>query len=132
MSLTKTQISEAAGKLFAADQDNSPIDPVTSTYPEISVEDAYRIQIVNVDRRVSTGRRIIGKKIGLTSAAMQQMFNVGEPDYGHLLDDMLVYQGVAIDASRLLQPRIEGEIASLRAAESRRTGEEPGGNADTA
>jgi len=111
LSLTKTQISEAAGALFAADQAKSPIDPLTTTYPEVSVEDAYRIQIVNVERRVSTGARIIGKKIGLTSPAMQQMFNVGEPDYGHLLDDMLVYQGVAIDASRLLQPRIEGEIA---------------------
>jgi 2-oxopent-4-enoate hydratase len=75
------------------------------------VEEAYQVQTINIDARLSAGARMVGKKIGLTSPAMQQMLGVGEPDYGQLLDDMLLYQGVDFDASTLLQARIEGEIA---------------------
>jgi 2-keto-4-pentenoate hydratase len=75
------------------------------------VDEAYRIQLITVEAQLSEGRKVVGKKIGLTSPAMQQMFNVNEPDYGHLFDNMLAYQGAEVSASRLLQPRIEGEIA---------------------
>ena len=111
MSLNETELSKAAQKLIAASRDLKPIDPFTETYPNITIGEAYRIQIITVERRVSEGRKVVGKKIGLTSPTMQQMFNVTEPDYGHLLDDMLVYQGEELSTSRLLQPRIEGEIA---------------------
>ncbi len=111
MTLSDSQIAEAAQSLFDAGRTGRPIDPLSDTYPDISVEDAYRVQMVNVKRRIDAGARVIGKKIGLTSLAMQQMFGVAEPDYGHLLDDMLVYQGEPIPTSSLLQARIEGEIA---------------------
>jgi 2-keto-4-pentenoate hydratase len=111
MSFTDTQIAEAAQRLYDAGRTGKPIDPLTDTNPDMKVEDAYGIQMVNIKRRVDAGARVIGKKIGLTSPAMQQMFKVAEPDYGHLLDDMLVYQGEPIAVSSLLQPRIEGEIA---------------------
>jgi len=113
MALTEQQIAEAAELLASALRNVKPVDPLTSTYADICVHDAYRIQLLNVEHRLTSGRKIVGKKIGLTSPAMQQMFNVLEPDYGHLFDDMLVYQGDCVRADRLLQPRIEGEIAFI-------------------
>lgn len=111
MIFSDAQIAEVAQLLYDAGRTGRPIDPLSDTHPDMSVEDAYAVQMVNVKRRVDAGARVIGKKIGLTSPAMQQMFGVAEPDYGHLLDDMLVYQGEPIAASSLLQARIEGEIA---------------------
>ena len=111
MALKETEISDAAQKLIAASRDRKPIDPFTETYPEITVDEAYRIQLITVEARLAEGRKVVGKKIGLTSPAIQEMFNVNEPDYGHLFDDMLVYQGEEFSAATLLQPRIEGEIA---------------------
>lgn len=111
MSLTKNQISQAAQSLFQAARDLKPIAALTETFPGITVEEAYQIQTINIDARLKAGGRIVGKKIGLTSPAMQQMLGVGEPDYGQLLEDMLLYQGVDFDTKTLLQPRIEGEIA---------------------
>lgn len=111
MSLTKEQIARAAASLFRAALDHRPVDPLTETYPGITVEEAYQVQNINIQARIDAGGRIVGKKIGITSPAMQQMLGVDEPDYGHLLEDMLLYQGVDFDASSLLQPRIEGEIA---------------------
>lgn len=111
MTFSDSQIAEAAELLYDAGRIAQPIDPLSDMHPGITVEDAYRVQLVNVKRRIDGGAKVIGKKIGLTSPAMQEMFKVDEPDYGHLLDDMLVYQGEPIPMSSLLQPRIEGEIA---------------------
>lgn len=111
MNLTNEQITQAAQSLAAAARDHEPIPPLTDTLPGITVEEAYRIQSVNIDARIAAGARIVGKKIGLTSPAIQQMLGVDEPDYGQLLDDMLLYQGVDCEVAGLLQPRIEGEIA---------------------
>ncbi len=111
MALSDKELSGVAQRLLEAARDTKPIDPVTQSYPEITIHEAYRIQALTIDARLSEGRKVIGKKIGLTSPAMQEMFGVDEPDYGHLLDDMLVYEGVGLDTSQLLQPRVEGEIA---------------------
>ena len=62
-------------------------------------------------RCAQNARRIVGKKIGLTSVAMQKLLGVNEPDYGHLSDHMLVMEGVAISRSELLLPKVEGEVA---------------------
>lgn len=111
MALTDAQVSQIAEALLGAADRREPIEPLTDTYSSIRVEEAYRIQLETVKARLASGRTVIGKKIGLTSPVMQQMFNVMEPDYGHLFDDMLSYQGEPIAASRFMQPRIEGEIA---------------------
>jgi 2-keto-4-pentenoate hydratase len=111
MALNERELSDAAQKLITASKDKKPIDPFTETWPHITIEEAYRIQLNTVEARLAEGQRVVGKKIGLTSPAMQQMFNVNQPDYGHLFDNMLVYQGEELSTSRLLQPRIEGEIA---------------------
>lgn len=111
MALSDKELSDVAQRLITASNERKAIDPLTETYPGITIEEAYGIQLKVVNARVAGGRKVVGKKIGLTSPAMQEMLKVNEPDYGHLLDDMLVYQGMGMSASRLLQPRIEGEIA---------------------
>lgn len=117
MALSENELSRAAQTLLRASEERKPIDPLTVTYPELTVEEAYRIQLIWVEQRLAAGRKVLGKKIGLTSPPMQQFLNVDEPDYGHLLDDMLIYQGEEIPMPRLLQPRIEGEIAFILEAD---------------
>ncbi len=102
MTLNETELSDVAQKLLAASREMKPIDPLTEIYPKITVEEAYRIQVINVEAQLAEGRKVVGKKIGLTSPAIQQMVGVDEPDYGHLLDDMLVYQGEDLRTSRSL------------------------------
>jgi 2-keto-4-pentenoate hydratase len=103
-----TALSEA---LLAADAAHTPIDPLTVSAPKLTVEDAYRVQLASVKARITKGRRIIGKKIGLTSKAMQDLLGVREPDYGHLLDDMLLLEDEPCKRSELILPKVEGEVA---------------------
>ena len=77
------------------------------------MDEAYYIQLENIKKKLSEGQKIVGKKIGLTSVAVQKMLGVDEPDYGHLLDSMVVENGGTIDTKTMLQPKIEGEIAFI-------------------
>lgn len=88
-----------------------PISPLTTLYPLISVDEAYRIQLAQIEKRIADGDVIVGKKIGLTSKVMQQMFNVSEPDYGHILASMVLADGDEISVDQMIQPKIEFEIA---------------------
>jgi 2-keto-4-pentenoate hydratase len=101
--------AEAAALLAAAERDRVPVPPLTGRWPDLTIDDGYAIQRHNVARRVAAGARVVGHKVGLTSAAMQEMLGVGEPDFGHLLDDMVV-AGEA-EAAAYLAPRAEIEIA---------------------
>ena len=104
--------SVAAKSLREAVHSRTGVDVLTSTYSDISVEDAYAIQLLNVADRLASGDRVVrGHKIGLTSQAMRDMFGVDEPDYGHLLDDMFIPDGSSVAHSRYLHPRVEPEIA---------------------
>ncbi|MEW8958641.1 MAG: fumarylacetoacetate hydrolase family protein [Moorella sp. (in: firmicutes)] len=102
-----------AAELLAAEASCKPIEPLTSTYPDLTVEDAYRIQLAGVGMKKARGSKVIGKKIGLTSRAMQQLLGVNEPDYGHLLDNMLLLEGEPCRRDELLLPRVEGELAFI-------------------
>ncbi|MFI6874805.1 2-keto-4-pentenoate hydratase [Streptomyces sp. NPDC050400] len=108
--LDPEQRAEAAGVLWAAQRDRAPVDPLTATYPGIGVTDAYEIQLINVRRQLAQGRTVSGHKVGLSSKVMQQMMGVDEPDYGHLLSDMLLPEGVPVETDRYCSPRIEVEI----------------------
>jgi 2-keto-4-pentenoate hydratase len=104
-------IQKAATALMEAENEKNPIAPFTSSTEEISVDDAYNIQLYQIRQKVENGAVIVGKKIGLTSKAMQEMLNVNEPDYGHILNDMIYKDGESISLDKFIQPRIEFEIA---------------------
>ena len=74
-----------ADALWDAEQTRTPIAPLTDRYSDLDVDDAYAIQTRNIDRRVADGARMIGRKIGLTAKAMQDLLGVNEPDFGVLL-----------------------------------------------
>ncbi|MBV7503677.1 fumarylacetoacetate hydrolase family protein [Bacillus sp. sid0103] len=104
-------IQKAAAALMEAENEKKPIAPLTSSIEEISVDEAYQIQLLQIQNKVDNGAVIVGKKIGLTSKVMQEMFNVNEPDYGHILNDMVYHDGDTISLDRFIQPKIEFEIA---------------------
>ncbi len=83
----------------------------------LTIDDAYAVQRELIGLRCRGGARRVGRKIGLTSLAMQEMLGVDQPDYGVLLDEMLVRATDGLDASQLIAPRVEAEIAfALRGA----------------
>jgi 2-keto-4-pentenoate hydratase len=112
--LDSTQRATAADLLWAAERDLAPIDPLTETFPGIDAVDAYEIQLINIRRKIAAGARVRGHKVGLSSPVMQQMMGVDEPDYGHLLDSMVLRGGeVPIPAGAYCYPRIEVEIGYI-------------------
>ncbi|WP_416825615.1 2-keto-4-pentenoate hydratase [Ectobacillus polymachus] len=104
-------IQEVAERLLEAEKNKQPIDPLTDIFPDISVDEAYYIQQQQIREKVTNGAVIVGKKIGLTSKVMQNMFQVNEPDYGHILDDMVHLDGDTLSLDELVQPKLEFEIA---------------------
>jgi 2-keto-4-pentenoate hydratase len=108
--------TEAAGLLRAAERDRVPVPPLTESYPGIDATDAYEIQLANIRLRIAAGARVRGHKVGLSSAVMQQMMGLDEPDYGHLLDDMVLRQDTPIAAGRYCYPRIEVELGYVLGA----------------
>ncbi len=109
--MDRTARSEAASRLLEAYRTREPVEPLTSTYPGMTLEDAYAIQLLQMDELRAGGRTVKGHKVGLTSAAMQRLLGVSEPDFGHLLDDFFVLEHAPIPVDRFLQPRIEPEVA---------------------
>jgi 2-keto-4-pentenoate hydratase len=110
------QLKDIADRLNRAERDRVAIDPPAAS-AKLSVADAYRIQMINVDRRLAAGRKIVGGKVGLTSAAMQKMMGVNEPDFGHLFDDMILKSGAECLVATLMLPRVEPEIAFVLSRE---------------
>jgi 2-keto-4-pentenoate hydratase len=106
----RTRLEALAAALWEADQQRRPIPPLSEGNPDLTVEDAYAIQTINVERRLAAGARRLGSKVGLSAKAMQQLLGVDEPDFGALLDDMFVEEGDPISLATMLQPRIEAEI----------------------
>jgi 2-keto-4-pentenoate hydratase len=101
---------DLAERLNAAYRDG-PIDPPSRSGEPFSLDDAYAVQTIQVTQWLAAGRRQVGHKVGLTSAAMQRQLGVDQPDYGVLFADTVTPDGGATDISGYLQPRIEPEIA---------------------
>ncbi|CDO28683.1 2-keto-4-pentenoate hydratase [Mycolicibacterium porcinum] len=106
---------ELAADLAEAERSRVPMTPLTDRYGDIDVVDAYEIQLINIRQRVAEGARVIGHKVGLSSKAMQDMMGVDEPDYGHLLDEMEVFENVPVKSSNFLYPRVEVEVGFILA-----------------
>jgi len=111
MSLSDEQVSNVAKSLVEAEASGNQISLLSLEFPELSMDDAYRIQSGIMTHKLAAGRHIIGWKIGLTSKAMQQALNIDIPDSGILFDDMAFDSDSTIAAGRFIQPRIEAEIA---------------------
>lgn len=103
----------AAADLWAAHRNQAPIPPLTETFPGFDVADAYAVQQINLRRRIAAGARLVGHKIGLTSQPMQELLGVAEPDFGYILDDMVLSNDATVPVDRFCAPRVEPEIAFL-------------------
>jgi 2-keto-4-pentenoate hydratase len=107
---TPSRLESIAEKLRDAYR-GGPIPPIRSEIGAENIEAAYRIQSLNTNYWKGSGRHIVGRKIGLTSDAVQRQLKVNQPDFGVLFADMLIENGAALLRHQMLQPRIEAEIA---------------------
>ncbi|MFE6738261.1 2-keto-4-pentenoate hydratase [Streptomyces tubercidicus] len=110
-------VVQAADALAEAARTLTPCAPVRALFDEGDIESAYAVQQLNVRRAVDGGRRITGRKIGLTSPAVQRQLGVDQPDFGALFADMAVPEGGQVPADRLLQPKVEAEVALVLGAD---------------
>jgi 2-oxo-hept-3-ene-1,7-dioate hydratase len=120
--LTDEQRQAAALSLFNADKTRKTIPQLSKTYPEMTIEDSYDVQQRWADLRVAGGAKIIGRKIGLTSRAMQMASKITEPDYGVMFDDALFKDGARIPAGTFIKPRLETELAFIMGADLKGSG----------
>jgi len=109
--LSDSDRKKAAQILITAEADRKPALQLSKTWPDITIEDAYAIQGEVIKHKVAAGAKIVGHKIGLTSKAMQQSSMIDEPDYGHLLDYMVLADGVTLQHANYCVPRVEVELA---------------------
>lgn len=100
-----------AAELHAAEARREPIRQISQRHPALTIDDAYAIQQAWTAIKLGEGRRLLGRKIGLTSRAMQQAVGIGEPDFGALYDDMFFADGADVPAGRFIAPRVEVELA---------------------
>lgn len=107
--------SEVADELAAAERTRVPVEPISTRFPSFDVADAYRVQTINLRRRLDAGAARVGHKVGLTNKRMQEQLGVNEPDFGFLLDDMQVPDGHALAVGAFIQARIEPEICFMLA-----------------
>ncbi|MGD9600949.1 MAG: fumarylacetoacetate hydrolase family protein [Gammaproteobacteria bacterium] len=111
MASTET-LDRYSEELFTALRNRGAVEPLSERDPSLTQDDAYRVSLGILKRREADGERIVGKKIGLTSRAVQDMLKVNEPDYGFLTDRMQCVEGAPVPISReLMLPKAEGEIA---------------------
>lgn len=111
------EVSKAADTLLEATRTGVVCPPVRTFLADGDIGSAYAVQRVNVGRGVAAGRRIAGRKIGLTSPAVQTQLGVDQPDFGTLFADMAVPEGGVVAAGRLLQPKVEAEVALVLGAD---------------
>ncbi|MDQ1005205.1 2-keto-4-pentenoate hydratase [Neobacillus niacini] len=105
------RVHHAYELLLQAEVEKETVLPLTDLYPDMTVDESYQVQMRAINQKVRDGQRIVGKKIGLTSLAMQKLLGVDQPDYGHLLNSMEVSNKDVISMDRLFQPKVEAEIA---------------------
>ncbi len=109
--LDPLQIAAIADELADADRAGSTVPLLTARHPGMTVDDAYAVQRVWAERGIASGRRLVGRKIGLTSKVMQAATGITEPDYGVIFDDMVLESGASVEFDRFSNVRIEVELA---------------------
>ncbi|MBR0565582.1 2-oxopent-4-enoate hydratase [Azoarcus sp. L1K30] len=110
-------IHKYGDELYAAWRERRTVPPLLEREPDITLADAYRIQLRFIERRVVAGESIVGKKIGVTSKPVQDFLGVFQPDFGQLTSGMVYREGDTIDLSALIQPKAEAELAFVLKAD---------------
>ena len=118
--MNKEQIIYCGDELYKAMVSRTAVRPLTERYPDITIDDAYHISLQMLQRRLASGEKVIGKKIGVTSKAVQNMLGVFQPDFGYLTDKMVFSDEIPI-SKMLMQPKAEGFIAEVSAWNERFT-----------
>ena len=111
--MDKTQIEHFGDELYNALITRTPVAPLTDREPGITLDDAYRIQLRMIQRRLDAGEAIIGKKIGVTSKVVMDMLKVNQPDFGQMTSGMVFNEGEAIRVDSMIAPRAEAEVAFI-------------------
>ena len=111
--MSPDKIQAYGDELYQALTTRTAVAPLTERDPEITLDDAYQIQLRMIQRRLDAGEVIIGKKIGVTSRVVMDMLGVNQPDFGHLLSGMVFNEGEAIEAAQFIAPRAEAEVAFI-------------------
>src|ERR1700688_2087421 len=99
--------------LMTAARERKQAVQLSKTWPDITIEDAYAISTEVANRRIAAGAKLIGHKVGLTSKAMQRSSQIDEPDYGHLLENIMIADGAKVPHERFCRPRVEIELAFI-------------------
>ncbi len=111
MALSRERVDDLADRLYTARRTRIPIDPLTEQDPDLSLADAYLIQQQLVRRHLDDGDRVVGYKLGLTSAPMQQLLGVDSPDFAPVLASHVLEDGACVDVNDFIAPKLEAEIA---------------------
>ncbi|MBV1699859.1 MAG: 2-oxo-hepta-3-ene-1,7-dioic acid hydratase [Hyphomicrobiales bacterium] len=109
--MSKEDRNKAADILMAAEKTRRQAVQISKTWPDITMDDAYAISTEVASRKIAGGAKLIGHKVGLTSKAMQRSSQIDEPDYGHLLDSMMIADGARVQHENFCLPRVEIELA---------------------
>ncbi|MEU0515047.1 fumarylacetoacetate hydrolase family protein [Amycolatopsis sp. NPDC006125] len=110
-------VHKAAEVLATAARTGVPCPPVRDLFAQGDIDAAYEVQRLHTERRLAAGHRLAGRKIGLTSPAVQRQLGVDQPDFGALFSDMALGHDGTVPAGRLLQPKVEAEIALILGAD---------------
>jgi 2-oxopent-4-enoate/cis-2-oxohex-4-enoate hydratase len=102
-----------ADELYQALREGRTVPPLMARYPQLTIDDAYAISLGALEKRKSDGERVIGKKIGVTSKAVQDMLGVHQPDFGFLTDRMFIEGDIDVAGNGLIAPRAEAEIGFI-------------------
>src|SRR5260221_12548030 len=111
MALSEAERKKCVEILLNAEKEKKQAVQLSVTYPHITIEDSYAISTAVAQHKIKAGARLIGHKVGLTSKAMQASSQINEPDYGHLLDTMMVPDGAKVSHANYCLPRVEIELA---------------------
>lgn len=111
--MDKKDITNAARLLYEVNKTKEPIEALTTLFPDISIKDAYMVQKENIEKKIKEGKNVVGKKIGLTSVAMQKMLGVDSPDYGFIMEDMISDEEIPLSLKDFVQPKVEAELAFI-------------------
>lgn len=113
--MDQQKIQHYGDELYQSLLSRQPVAPLTDREADITIEDAYQIQLRMIQRRLDAGEHVVGKKIGVTSKVVMDMLKVNQPDFGHLLSGMVYNEGQPISAGSMIAPKAEAEVAFILA-----------------